>query len=173
MPIKNFIDGEVPYLVQYEPYAIPSGQLEPTSVTDMVSLDIQPVELPTVINYSIGAKNNYTFILNIKNITNNATLDVIVTLPPQVFTSTQATILPPIPDFPQRQIINLTLTPQQQQQVQVSLNKKFLDTQSNYAKLETTLPVTIRSRTNSSVITKNINVSTLQKTTLPTTVNVV
>lgn len=173
MPIKNFIDGEVQYLVQYEPYGIPTGQVEPTNVAEMVSLDIQSTETPTVINYSIGATSNYTAVINIKNITNNATLDIIVTLPPQVFTSTQAIILPTVANFPQRQVINLTLAPQQQQQVQISLNKNFLDTQSNYAKFETTVPISIRSRTNNSIITKNINVSTLQQTKLPTTINVV
>jgi len=172
MPIKNFIDGEVQYLVQYEPFKLATTQVEPTSVSDMVSIDVQPSETPTTINYSIGAENNYIFIVNLKNITNNAILDVIVTVPPQLFVSDQAITLTSIPNFPPRQVINLTLSPQEQQQVQVKLDKIFLNSQSKYAKLETNLPITVRSRTNSSVITKNINVITLSPVVPPTTVNV-
>lgn len=173
MPIKNFMDGEVQYLIQYEPFGLPNTQVEPTSIDQMISIDTRPLETSTVINYSIGAKNTYTFVIKMKNITNNAILDVIVTLPPQIFTSSQAVTLAQLPDAPLRRVINITLNPQQQQEITITLDKNFLNTQVNYSKLETSLPINIRSRANNSVITKNINVTTFQQTVLPTTINVV
>jgi len=163
MAIKNFVTGEVPYLISYQPYQLTAEQSECVLVDDMVSIDLQPNIAPTQIMYYVGAEQNYSTSINVKNITTNATLSVSMRFFEKLFIVTP-TYLPNVMKF--------ELEPQESQIITIELNKNSLDTFSEYEKFDIKLPLTIKNISNGTVVTKSTTVSLLEPTTLPSQVTV-
>lgn len=67
---------ESPFLLSYVPYQTPTGTVQARGIEDMISYDVVIPQNPVTINYLYGARNPYQVTFRVKNITQNATLNV-------------------------------------------------------------------------------------------------
>jgi hypothetical protein len=167
MPIKNFVSGDISYLVKYEPYELTANVIEPIDISEMVSIDLQPST--TLVEYDIGAEGSYEGEINIKNLTNNAVLNVRILVPLNLFIIDQETSTSPQNTG---QIIERSIDPLQQIKIAFKLNKEYLNSGS-VGQFETSMPITIQYNKSTSIITKNINVTSLPTVNLPDKIKVV
>lgn len=86
MPIKTKPSGEIPFLLNYQPYELPLGVEPVDDINDMISFNFEiPKESP-VINYYIGSVREDFVNLVIKNITRDTVLRVFLDYDNQTFT---------------------------------------------------------------------------------------
>lgn len=161
MAIKTAPSEEIPYLVDYKPYQLPSGQLECLTIDDMVTVDVQSSIEPTTITYYVGSQSTYRLFVTLKNITNNATLTVSMPFPDSLFIVEPTT---------RKNVMKFELAPQESKTITIQLNKNNLNSLSEYNTFETNLPITIKNVINGSVATKNINAALVAPTYLPQSV---
>jgi hypothetical protein len=163
MTIKNFTSGDIPFLVNYTSYTLPTGQVECNNVSDMVSVDLQANQTPVEVEYYVGAELSYQFSMTIKNLTANATLKISMPFSNTIFT---------VENSNKQNSIDFTLLPQEIKQLNVQLNKDGLNGSANYDKLQTNLPLTITSIENGVVVVKNPTITVLPPSYLPLEVTV-
>ena len=174
MPIKSTSTGTIPYLVSTQPYVLPEGSILAENIEDMVSYSILPrssevstnTNRPTNIDYYIGATGSFSNILAVKNMTNNAILEVSMTYNSvfsvsEVGSSTSANPL------------IVTLNAGQTKQFNIKLLTEILDTQVNSVGINADIRMLIKNILNQTVVTKNINTAPLQTVTIPETVVVI
>lgn len=161
MTIKTSPSTEIPYLVDYKPYTLPEGQSECLTIDDMVTVDIQANTEPTTITYYVGAALSYSFSVNVKNITNNATL--LVSMP---FSDSLFVVEPSI----RKNAMKFELMPQESKSISIGINKDYLNTLSQYDKFQANLPLTIKNMINGTVATKNVNATYFAPINLPQSV---
>lgn len=146
----------IPYLVNFIPDKVDGVLCQ--SINDMVSINLQQNVPLSTINYNIGSFDDVSIPLSVKNITNNAELEVELVFDGLIFLlngeETAQTAFKLIPG----EIVN----------VQLSLNKSSLDTAST--KIETSVSVVIRNISNNGIVTKNSSVSLLNMDFLNDTV---
>jgi hypothetical protein len=77
MPVKLTPNEPIPFLAEYIPPTI-SGQLV-ENIQDMISVDLQSLDIPFQIEYPIGAyeEDQQAFQVTFRNLTTNATLTII------------------------------------------------------------------------------------------------
>ena len=163
MTIKNFTSGNIPFLVNYTSYKLPTGQVECNYVDDMVSVDIVPNQTPVELQYYVGAESTYQFSIKIKNLTANGTLQISMPFSDTIFMVNNSS---------KKNSIKFTLSPQEIKEINIQLNKDGLNGSANYDKLQTNLPLTIRSIENGMVIVKNPTIPVLPVSYLPLEVTV-
>jgi hypothetical protein len=148
------------FLLSYIPYQLDAGTLPAYTIQDMVSYNLQPGTSPSRINYFIGAANNYTEILTIKNITTNAVLDVEVTIDGnQTAWNIEAS----------KQ--KVTLGPSDMHTIQFALNRPVLSTISDRQILQSSIVLTIKNRSQN-FVTKLTATPLIGSKILPNTVDV-
>jgi hypothetical protein len=167
MGIKNYATGQIPYLKEYIPYTIPTTQVVCDFIADMVSVNLQPRELPTNITYYVGAESTYNFTMTVKNLTLNTTLQVTLPFSDHIFSIEGSRVLPSSIGGPNRTFVDFMLNPQEQRQIQITLNKSGLNSDSNYDIFELNLPLTIKNIVNGMLTVKESSVQLLNPTYLP------
>lgn len=138
----------VPYLIDFVPYKF-SGEVC-QSIEDMVSISlVQQVPIST-IDYNIGSPDDVNIPISIKNITNNAKLEVTILFYNNIFVAD---------DNKDIKKITAILEPEQIRTVAFVLNKDSLD--SAISRFETTVVVSVKNITNGGLVTRNFPVSKL------------
>lgn len=85
MPIKTKPTGNIPFLLNYQPYELPLGVEPIDDINDMISFNFEIPEKPSVINYNIGSLREDFVNLVIKNITRETVLQVFLDYDNQTF----------------------------------------------------------------------------------------
>jgi hypothetical protein len=77
MPVKLTTTQTIPFLSSYTPPVLPDTPLV-EDIRDMISVDLQTLETPYIVEYPIGASfdNPLAFRVTFRNLTTNATLTV-------------------------------------------------------------------------------------------------
>lgn len=145
----------VPFLIDYTPYRF-NGE-ECRSIDDMVSISLQQVVPLSNITYNIGSTDNINISLQIKNLTNNADLEINILFDKNIF----------IIESVQLPII---LKPGNVTPLFIKLNKPQLD--QSLEKLLTTITFEVKNLLNGTVVTKSPSVTTLTLSSLTETVDI-
>jgi hypothetical protein len=153
----------IPFLVNYTAPSPLQGQIVCNNVRDMVSVDVQPNELPVELEYYVGAEVTYELSVRVKNLTTNATLRVSMPFSNTIFI---------VENSNKPNSIEFTLSPQETKQLNIQLNNEGLNESANYDKFQINLPLNIAFIENGMLIVKNSNVTILPPTTLPLEVTV-
>lgn len=157
MPIlPNTLSQETnPLFKSFTPYSLSAEEVVCDFVSDMVSVDIVPRNPATILTYDIGAENTYSETMFVKNLTSNATLQIVIEFDRQVFNVSEEIF---------------ELGPTQETSIEISLNKNGLNTLPglNGETKEFTLKVT--NLNNGSLIVKNTKVSPHVPRELPETI---
>lgn len=143
----------VPFLIDFVPYRF-NGE-ECRSIDDMVSISLQQVVPSSNITYRIGLPDNINISLQIKNLTNNADLEINILFDKNIFII-ESVQLP------------LILKPGNVTPFFIKLNKPQLD--QSIEKLLTTITFEIKNLLNGTVVTKSPAVTTLPINSLTETV---
>jgi len=148
------------YMLSYIPYRLDDGQEPAYTVADMVTYNLQPNTVPTIINYYLGSPDNYVEELIIRNITTNAILDVKVS----------------IDDAETAWLIDAskqmaTLGPLDTHVIQFTLNKPVLSIISDRQTLLSSITLTITNR-KQNFVTKYSAGELLDKKIIPNTVDI-
>lgn len=151
MAIQSPASNNIPFLINYTPYVAGTNQQICNLIEDMVSVDLQARETPIVINYHVGAMSTLSFSMKVKNLTNNAILEVKIPYDKNFL----------IIDNPE-----ITLNPAEEKQINISINKNFFDTRaSEIFNFDTNIVITNTS--SKKVIVKNVNSAYLTSRYLP------
>jgi uncharacterized protein YlaN (UPF0358 family) len=138
----------IPYLLQTIPPNFTG--VECKSINDMVSVNLQQVAPTSTIPYRIGSSDNIRISLQLKNLTNNAQLEVEVVVDENIFL---------IDNSLSGSSKKILLDPEQTKGILLSLNKERLNSTVNST--TSTVAVKITNITNGTVVTKNTSVSSL------------
>lgn len=145
----------IPYLIDYTPYI--DELMVCKTIDDMVSIDLIQEVPSTQINYNIGSLEDITMTIAIKNITNNANVEAILTVDPNIFlVDTQI--------VPSK---NKIIAPEETARFVIQLNKASLDNMK--LTVDSNIELTVNSVLNGRLITKNVSVSKLTARYLPET----
>lgn len=167
MPIKNYVTGNVPYLVEYQPYNVGSKEIC-ENIQQMVTFNLRPLTAPTEINYFVGAETSYVTTLIVKNVTENATLDVQVQFDRDVF------IINGMDDVStKKNSLAFTLNPENEYRSIIEIKKTDLDGNANYKEFASNIMLFITNRENGSIVVKNSQVGLLAEEYLPTQITVI
>jgi hypothetical protein len=150
MKIRNL--NQSPYLISYTPQPSPAGTIYVSLVKDMVAYNISS-SITSSLNYDVGAFENYSFDLIVKNITTNTNLTITVDGNPY-FTTPSSSV---------------TLLPLEQKNIPISISK------SNLENIAGTInnPFSIKINTTNhsgSVTLRDTTTSIPTQSTLPTTI---
>jgi hypothetical protein len=74
--IENKLNIATPFYKSFVPFRQPQETIATNNIFDMVSVNYIQPQRDVIINQTFGASEVYTFIIRIKNITNNAKLSV-------------------------------------------------------------------------------------------------
>jgi hypothetical protein len=74
--IENKLNIATPFYKSFVPFRKPEGTIATNNIFDMVSVNYIQSEKDIIINQTFGAEEVYSFVIIIKNITNNAKLSV-------------------------------------------------------------------------------------------------
>jgi hypothetical protein len=91
MPIINSTSTNIPFLNTYVPYQLDSNLTEARSIRDMVSYEFAVPSTPRTINYYSGAETSYEVEMSMKNLTDNAEIEVSIKYNTDIFNITSAT----------------------------------------------------------------------------------
>lgn len=141
----------IPYFLNYQPLA--SNGIECRSIDDMVSISALQVVPITKINYNIGSQERLVLPYQIKNLTNNAQLQISIKFDSNVFL---------INNRPEP--ISVILASGETRQFNISINANQLDrTVGNFKSLIT---VDVKNISNGTVVTRTIGTTTLANTNI-------
>lgn len=157
MPIKLQSIQNIPYLLNYRPYSINANNTLCETVNEMISVDLQAYTFPVEIDYFVGASDDINATMNIKNLTLNANISINIIYDNRFF----------IVDVP-----SLLLVPEQQRQVNISLNKNVLDVGPEQI-FETSIRVEAKNILSGQLVVKNAIASYLSPKYLPQKITVI
>lgn len=138
MKIKNFTNGVIPNLINYQPFQLSENKIICQSVDEMI--EYGELENSYFFEYELGTNTTFNITFFVKNITDNATLKVQPTHDSIVFVETE----------------EITLLPGEQKNVTVNVNSEYLNTTTG---LEENLILTIEitNIANGQLITKTVS----------------
>lgn len=144
-----------PLFKSFTPYQLNTNEAVCDLVSDMVSVNLAPRNPATTLVYDIGAENSYSDTMFVKNLTTNATLQVVLEFDRQIFIVSEEIF---------------ELNPGEETSIEISLNKNGLNTLPglNGETKEFTLKVT--NLNNGSLIVKNTKVPPHVSRELPETI---
>jgi hypothetical protein len=144
----------IPFLIGFTPYEFNGDECR--SIDDMVSISMQQATPSSTINYKIGSTDNINISLQIKNLTNNADLEIMVAYDRNIFIINDANLI-------------FTLKPGNVRAFVIKLNKPVLN--RGLQSLLTTVTFEIKNVLNGTVVTKNRTVTVLPIRSLTETVD--
>jgi hypothetical protein len=144
----------IPFLIDFTPYEF--NDIECRSIDDMVSVSLQQTVPVSNITYNIGSTDNIRIPLQIKNITNNANLEIKFTFDKNIFiiNGTDSSVI---------------LQPDEIREFNIEPNKTQLN--ESLRSLLTKITLEIKNILNGTVVTKDISAATLSVSNLAETVN--
>jgi hypothetical protein len=145
----------VPFLIDFTPYRFNGDECR--SIDDMISISIQQTVSVSSITYNIGSTDDINITLQIKNLTNNADLEVVVMFDKNVFVIDGADSM-------------IRLKPENVRTLVIRLNKPALN--QTIKKLLSTITFEIKNVLNGTVVTKNPTVTILPINSLTETVDI-
>jgi hypothetical protein len=145
----------VPFLIDFTPYRFNGDECR--SIDDMVSISIQQTVPVSSITYNIGSTDDINVPLQIKNLTNNADLEVMVMFDKNIFVIDGADSV-------------IRLKPETVRTLIIRLNKPVLN--QALEKLLTTITFEIKNVLNGTVVTKNPTVTMLSINSLTEIVDI-
>jgi hypothetical protein len=145
----------VPFLVDFKPYRFNGDECR--SIDDMISISIQQTVPVSSITYNIGSTDDINIPLQIKNLTNNADLEVMVMFDKNIFVIDGADSM-------------IRLKPENVRTLVIRLNKPVLN--QALEKLLTTITFEIKNVLNGTVVTKSPIVTMLPISSLTETVDI-
>jgi hypothetical protein len=145
----------VPFLVDFKPYRFNGDECR--SIDDMISISIQQTVPISRITYNIGSTDDINIPLQIKNLTNNADLEVMVMFDKNIFVIDGADSM-------------IRLKPENVRTLVIRLNKPVLN--QALEKLLTTITFEIKNVLNGTVVTKSPIVTMLPISSLTETVDI-
>jgi hypothetical protein len=161
MPIQTTsFPTNTPFFQSYAPYTLPSNKVPADVVGDMVSINLVPVEEPTVVTYSVGAEHSYEVLAIIKNISENTTLDITAN-----FTNPALFVYYPSD-------LSFSLAPLEVKKFKVSINKDFLNSIGNRQPISTILTITVINKNNNSLIIRDITVEKISPEIIPPSIEI-
>lgn len=167
MPIKDYVSGEVQYLTSYTPFAIIDGVESTDFIDQMISIDLQPMTTPTVIDYYIGAATSYSNMLTLKNLTQNTTLTGLIEFNKEFFVvHEQDRYIDTVNS------ISFTLVPEETRQFIISVKNKSLNNTLSYSSTETKISVSIKNIVTDQLVLKRSNVVLLEPKMFPQNITV-
>jgi hypothetical protein len=72
--IQNKLNANTPFYKSFVPFTPPQSSIITNNIFDMVSVNYIQKSSPTIINQIFGAEETFSFIIRIKNITDNTRL---------------------------------------------------------------------------------------------------
>lgn len=167
MPIKTEYQANLPYLIRFTPYEVPSNVSAEDSVSGMFTYDLRPNTSNTIINYSVGAVGTFETLLTVKNITSNVTLQISLTFNNNVFAiSSTENVADDSSTLVDR------LLPGQSKMFVIRLRKSRLNSYANYEQLITNIELSVKNLSNGTTAFRNLNESLLLPNILPATIEV-
>ena len=145
----------IPFLVDFKPYIFNGDECR--SIDDMISISIQQTAPVSSITYNIGSTDDINIPLQIKNLTNNADLEVMVMFDKNIFVIDGADSM-------------IRLTPENVRTLIIRLNRPVLN--QALEKLLATITFEIKNVLNGTVVTKNPTVTMLPINSLTETVDI-
>lgn len=150
MPIKRDFTDTV-QTTNFTPFQLPPGTVLSENIDEMFSYDLQIPNERFEIDYIVGSDDTYPFELSLKNLTQNATLTVLVEYNKDIFVIRGE---------------QFTLNPGQVQTVGVQLNTERLDVYSSRTVFDNEIKVSVTNVKNNSVIYKNTTENILEPKSL-------
>ena len=144
----------VPFLIDFTPYRFNGDECR--SIDDMISISIQQTVSVSSITYNIGSTDDINIPLQIKNLTNNADLEVVVMFDKNVFVIDGADSM-------------IRLKPENVRTLIIRLNRPVLN--QSLEKLLATITFEIKNVLNGTVVTKSPIVTMLPISSLTETVD--
>ncbi len=134
----------IPFLFSYEPYRPSTGTRAVNSINDMVIINYNAQ--PTV-NYEIGTNLEFSEKIFIRNVTLNATLEIVMEFDATVTTINANNTTSPYV---------FTLGPGAQVSVPVQLKTTFLDTRASTTPMTTLIKFAITNLSTGTLVFKNV-----------------
>lgn len=158
MIIKNneFTKLNTSYFKSFTPFSIDNGLEATDQIASMVSYNIVPTLNGVVVDQSIAANDSYEFILSVKNLTTNVLLDI-------ELESEDYFIITP------KQFV---LSPEQVQNVNVSINNRFVDEANRGLQFLTQITLIVKNIKNGSFAQRRIGVTQLPQERLPDVIEI-
>ncbi len=138
MQIKNFTNGSIPFLVNYEPFVLEANKQTCQSIDDMIEYD-ENITTQT-FDYELGTNETFNFTFPIKNITDNATITIESNYEENVFLQTDEIIL----------------APGEGKNITVTSNSEYLNTITSVENILFILKFTVTNIMNGQLITKTV-----------------
>jgi len=152
MPIKTVDTSGIP-LLSFIPFTLPTNTILAENIDEMFSVNLEIPDPPFEIDYLIGDENVYKFNLSVKNLTENAQLNITIEYNPEIFVVDNPTTI---------------LNANQIATFNVTMNSERLDTINNKVTFEEDIKVVVSNVNNNTVVYKQINSTALPPTVLPT-----
>jgi len=160
MPIQPQSNPTIPYLRRFIPYQLNPSIVACDLIEDMVSYSLVSNQLNT-INYYVGAADVENFMLEVKNLTEETVLEIIITFDSSVFlVGMMNGVLTANP-------VTFSLNAKSQKNIVINVNKENLNSKSDYEIFNSAILLTVQNTPNGQLVTKNINTSRLQQQRLP------
>jgi hypothetical protein len=138
MPLQiNTLSTSTPFLQSYQPYEVPPNTQLAEVVENMISYDVFVNGNPVNLTYLIGAENTYLFSILLKNITTNVILDVEIQQDTPIFVINTRNVF--------------SLAPGQIEQIDLELNKEYLNSTTTIFEFLATMNIRVSNRTNGTV----------------------
>lgn len=150
----------IPFLIDFVPYKFVGQKC--ASIDDMVSVSVLQRVPVSNIAYDIGSTQNIELPISVKNITNNASLQVTFSMDANVFVINNET---------GASEKNILLAPGQSETVVVTLNTDRLD--QTIRTLQSQITLTVRNISTGGLVTRNTPPATLAVSFLDETISTI
>lgn len=160
MPIQPQSNPTIPYLRRFIPYQLSPSIIACDLIEDMVSYSLISDQVNT-INYYVGSADVENFILDVKNLTEQAVLEIMITFDNNIF------LAGIMNNTLTRNPVEFSLNAKSQKSVMLNVNKENLNSKSDYERLNSTILLTVQNIPNGRLVTKNISTPMLQQQRLP------
>lgn len=142
----------IPFLLNFTPYNL--NGIAASSINDMVSIDTEQLVEQSEILYELGTNKNINLPISIKNLTNNAQLQVTLQFDKTVLSAS-------LPDV-------FLLSPEETKTFNIRLNVDGLNNMSRNT--DTEFDIVVENLSTGAVVTKSPNVTSLNKKLLTQTI---
>lgn len=147
MPVNTNVSSDVPFLTSYTPFGFPL--IEATNISDMVTVNIPASLLEGTPIYRIGESEATVYLVSVRNITVNASVEAIFYYSDAVLRNPEGIRENDIT------VIKKIISPGELLNTQFSLNALNLNSSANYERYPFKFSLKVRNIPNGTIVLKN------------------
>jgi len=154
---NEFTKLNTSYFKSFTPYSLPNGIEGTDQIANMVSYSIIPSLNGVNLDYNIGAVDNFNFVLSVKNLTTNVSLDITVE------SENYFNISPR----------NFVLGPEQINNISINVDNSVINEYGKALQFLTQITLVVKNIKNGTFAQRRIGVEGLQQVFLPDNVDII